>query len=390
MNVLWLASWYPNKNSFLDGDFIERHAKVASLYDNIFVIHVVKSPFVNRLKIEKEEKKYSETLNALIYYYPSYKSFGRVIDLILSNFFFVFLHFKAYRQYVHKYGRPKGILVQTGMKAGIIAVLFRKLYNIPYLLFERWAGLLKEASPNFYDWSKPKQWLWRKVLKHSFRLITVSEYFADSINRLYYKKSYTVIPNAVDSQLFYPVQRASVSYERFRFIHISTLNWQKNFEDILRALRIVINSHPACVLEVYGPENEGINQLTIELGLQDAVMYKGEKAHSEIAKALQRSHALILYSRFESFGNVIIEANACGLPVIVSDFPVFREIVQEQITGITVRGESPDDLAEKMIWMIQHYDSFDSQNIAELTKEKYNNEKIGRMFHDLFSESFNI
>src|SRR6185295_1879159 len=139
MRVLWLASWYPSKANFLDGDFIERHAEAASLFNKIFVIHVVKSPTLPKNKIEKQEKIYSDNFSALIYYYPSFQKSGKLVDGIISNLFFCSLHFRAYKYYKKKFGRPQGILVQTGMKAGLIAVLFKFVFGIEYILFERWA-----------------------------------------------------------------------------------------------------------------------------------------------------------------------------------------------------------------------------------------------------------
>ena len=39
-NILWLASWYPNKIDGFKGDFIQRHAKAAAIYEDVQVIHV--------------------------------------------------------------------------------------------------------------------------------------------------------------------------------------------------------------------------------------------------------------------------------------------------------------------------------------------------------------
>ncbi|HEY0058518.1 MAG TPA: hypothetical protein VGB56_05245, partial [Flavisolibacter sp.] len=74
--VVWLASWFPSRVEPYLGDFIERHARSASLYTNIHVIYTVKDPAL-RWKIQKNATVISESLSATIYYYPPMKLFGR-------------------------------------------------------------------------------------------------------------------------------------------------------------------------------------------------------------------------------------------------------------------------------------------------------------------------
>jgi glycosyltransferase involved in cell wall biosynthesis len=384
--VVWLTSWYPGKVNFLDGDFIERHAECASQYDNIFVIHVVKSPLLKGNKIETEERTYSPSLSAVICYYPSFRRYGKFVDVLISNLLFGWLHFKTFRQYKKRLGKPDGILVQVGLKAGIMAVLYKILYKTRYILFERWTGFLAEAKPNFRELPAAGKWLWKIILRRSEKLVTVSDYFGAEINRLHEKKEYEVIPNVIRSSLFFPVNRKERS--DFRFIHVSNMDYQKNFEDVLRAFHILVQKNRAVSLEVYGPVHDSVLKLTDSLSLGGIVVYRGEVTHDRIALAMQEAEALILYSRYETFGNVIIEANACGLPVIVSDHPVFREIVEEGITGIFVKGELPGLLAEKMEWLIANYSHFNPGRISSWVAEKYNAERIGKLFNQLFERTF--
>ena len=54
--VLWLVSWYPNKYDLFDGDFIQRHAKAAALYDNIHVLFVKTSDQQQTAETERKEE----------------------------------------------------------------------------------------------------------------------------------------------------------------------------------------------------------------------------------------------------------------------------------------------------------------------------------------------
>ncbi len=386
MNILWLASWYPSKINFLAGDFVERHAKAASLFDNIAVIHVVKDPSIKNGKVVIERVDYSDNLIALICYYPAYRRLGKIIENLFSSFFYVKMHFQAYALYKGFFGKPKGILVQVAIKSGIIALLWHYLFGIKYILFERWSGLLKEAKPNFVDLNIAYKQLWKLIFRKAENIVTVSKSFGKAIAATMPKNTYTVIPNVVMEELFYPKDQPAEGI--FRLIHVSTLDHPKNFEDILRALQLLKHESFKVEMVVYGCATEDLKLLTAKLNLQNIVHYKGEVTHVQIAQAMQSSHALILYSKYESFGNVIIEANACGLPVIVSDLPVFREIVLDGITGIFVEGQKPEKLAEKILWLIKNYHSFNPETISKYVMQKYNPRKIGKEFHQLFYSSF--
>ena len=104
-----------------------------------------------------------------------------------------------------------------------------------------------------------------------------------------------------------------------------------------------------------------------------------------LSKQVQQSDALILYSRFETFGCVLIEANACGIPVIVSNLDVFHEIIEEGINGLFVEGENPVALAEKIKYFIAQKNNFNKNAIASYAAEKYNFKKAGQQFMELYA-----
>ncbi len=97
----------------------------------------------------------------------------------------------------------------------------------------------------------------------------------------------------------------------------------------------------------------------------------------------RESNALILYSRYETFGCVIIEANACGKPVIVSDIPVFHENVADGLTGVFVEPDNPGLLAEKMLLMATGHYLFDSDLIRRRAIDHYSFEKVGNNLPNL-------
>jgi glycosyltransferase involved in cell wall biosynthesis len=162
------------------------------------------------------------------------------------------------------------------------------------------------------------------------------------------------------------------------------MNYQKNTEAILEALHL-LKETDSFEMFLYGTSNPALLQMISKFGLQNNVFPMGEVPQPELAKAIQQSDALILYSRYETFGCVLIEANACGIPVIVSDIAVFHELIETGKQGIFAETENPAALAEKLKQFILQRNNFDEKWIAKTTAAKYNFSVVGQMFSDLYN-----
>jgi glycosyltransferase involved in cell wall biosynthesis len=376
-NVLWLASWYPNRLDKFDGDFIQRHARAVSLYCKVHVIYVKKD---EKLKVNttETENQISGNLTEQIIYYNSAKTGIQIFDKFISLRSYK-KHFRnAVISYINHSGKADLVHVHVAMKAGIAALWIKQKWDIPYIVSEHWTAYLEEADQKIKHFPFLYRKLLNRVLEKASALTVVSDHLGRSINGQF---KYTVIPNVVDTAVFFP--KLKEASEIVRFIHISGMNYQKNTEAILEALGLMKNKL-SFEMYLFGPVNPSLESLINEKGLKNHVFAKGEVSQEILSKELQLSDALILYSRFETFGCVLIEANACGVPVIVSDLEVFHEIIQEGMNGVFVDGENPVALAGKLEHFILQKFTFDKIAIAESTAEKYNYKKVGQQFLDMY------
>lgn len=379
-NVLWLASWYPNRVDNFDGDFIQRHARAVAQYCKIHVIYVKKD---DKLAAGENttECKLSGNLTEQIIYYNSQKTGIRLLDKIISQQHYK-KHFQhAITKYIGSSGKPDLVHVHVAMKAGVAALWIKKKWDIPFIVSEHWTAYLAKADQRIKQYPFPFKNILSRVIKKSSALTVVSDYLGKSIQQYFPAVKYQVIPNVVDTAFFYPVKKQTT--DKIRFIHISSMGYQKNPEAILQALALVKDEFEFEIL-LYGPAIPVQKQFIEVLGLQKKVLLKGEVPQDELARSLQQCDALILYSRFETFGCVLIEANACGIPVIVSDLEVFHEIVEEGVNGIFATGEKPAALAEKLKQFVLQRTNFDENLIAATAAEKYNFKKVGEQFFNLY------
>lgn len=381
--ILWLVSWYPNRLMPYNGDFIKRHAQAVSMYEDVQVIYVVRDLNGDLTKEVFIEESVKEGLKEkLIYYYIPSTGLS-IINKYSSE--------KKYRQYfkdavtdyIEKSGIPSLVHVHVGMKTGTIACWMKKKYSVPYIISEHWSGFLQEASEKINEQPFYIKLLWKKVIAGASGFSAVSNYLAGAIKKYFPVHQIKVIPNVVDTSIFYPY----LTYQTApRFIHISGLSELKNPTDIFKALAIVKKKYPFAILQVVGPLPKQLKELTFALQLENSIKFYEEIPQQQLSELIRQSIALILYSSYETFGCVIIEANACGVPVIVSDIPVFHETVEEGINGFFVKRNDPEALAERMIAMIKNQSLFNSDAIAKKTASLYSYETVGKQFSSWYAE----
>jgi glycosyltransferase involved in cell wall biosynthesis len=385
--LLWLPSWYPSRADPFTGDFIERHARAAALYSQIHVIFVVKDKKkIFRENIFKEHRQYPKGGEATIIYYHSPRYRINVFEKLHAGFLYFSIHFNFLKKYIRENGKPDGIHVHTGMKSGIAAFVFKIWFGIPYVVSEHWSGFCPEAIPNFSEKSFLFRLLWKKVLKNASGCSAVSAYLAGLLQNRFALKNVTIIPNVVDSNMFFPSGKV---VHNSRFIHISGSNtFQKNLAAIMNAAAILYKTMPEFRLVVFGEMDESVMNHIHSLNIGHAIEFKGICSQDMLREYIQESNALILYSKYETFGCVIIEANACGKPVIVSDIPVFHENVVDGSTGVFVEKDNPHLLAEKMLSIAKGFKTFDGDEIKKWVLDHYSFEKVGKQFAEFYDQYF--
>jgi glycosyltransferase involved in cell wall biosynthesis len=380
--ILWLASWYPNKLEPLSGDFIERHAKAASLLNDIYVIHLVKdNASVTSGDHSIVRQRYADypNLTSVICYY---RSANGLFSSLFSFVKYSLLQRKLIKEYIREKGEPDLINVHISFKAGVGALYAKRRYGIKYIVSEQWTIFCPEARPSFSDQPAAARKLIRKIYHGADNSCSVSTYLARSLEERFLIRKPVRIPNVVDTSLFY---YSDEKYDLFTFIHISVLNYQKSPGEIIDAVRLLKQrTTRSFQLIIYGPYLSTIAAKIKEQELEKVIQYRQEVMQDQLSGEVRKCHTLLLYSRFETFGCVVIEALASGLPVIVSDISVMHELVQENQNGIFARIDDPEDLAEKMLWMMENYKSFDSKKISDEAKEIYSFEQIAKQFDILY------
>jgi glycosyltransferase involved in cell wall biosynthesis len=374
--ILWIVSWYPNKNDRFDGDFIQRHARAAAIYQDVHVI------FVTDAEIEKptdEEWNYVTGLTEQIIYFKRKKGFAARLRKQLtwrSTFQ------QAVKNYIQENGLPDCVHVHIPWKAGLIALWMKKKYGKEFIVTEHWGMYNSVVEGNFYKKPKLFQALVKKIFLEAKIFVSVSAFLGRSVEEISGKKIDIIMPNVVDTSLFFFTEK---KYSRFTFIHVSNMVPLKNVKPILDAFQKTLNATKKNVqLILIGNRNNEYVSYAEQLKLlNSSVFFKGEIPYTEVAQEMQRSHCLVLNSIMENSPCVIGEALCCGLPVIATKVGGIPELVSSTNSMIVPANDS-DALAIAMIQMTEKYQAYQHKKIADEAGKKFGYSTIAQSFYDLY------
>ena len=184
-----------------------------------------------------------------------------------------------------------------------------------------------------------------------------------------------VVDNIVDIAAF--DFTPSPPKEQFTFASVGTLIDIKNFPLLIRAFHQKFGDNPAFQLKIGGAgrDHSKLAALIQELGLESQVQLLGRLTHDEVKLLFQESHVIVSSSHIETFGATLIEAMACGRPVIATRSGGPEGFVTEE-TGLLVENNQVDALAEGMQTLVDTYDQYDLMKIREYCVERFSEEAV--------------
>jgi glycosyltransferase involved in cell wall biosynthesis len=154
------------------------------------------------------------------------------------------------------------------------------------------------------------------------------------------------ITNGVDYETFKPdpgrQPAAFTIFSAGRFVP------RKRFDILIRAYALIAASHdePRLVIAGAGPLDGELKDLVARLGIKPGVEFTGPVDTKRMVDLYQTSSIFALASEAEGMPLVVLEAQSCGLPAVISGFASAGEVVEDGQTGFVVRDDSPEAWAE--------------------------------------------
>jgi len=197
----------------------------------------------------------------------------------------------------------------------------------------------------------------RTMLSLTDNLITISYKTKKDLRRIKKSERSIVIPPGID---FSYIQKIKTSDEVSDIIFVGRLIKEKNVDILIKSISIIKEKNPniSCLIIGEGPERSKLEKLVDDLKINDNINFKCfMKNHDYIIGYMKSSNVLVLPSVREGFGIVVIESNACGIPVVVMDHEMnaAKDLVHEGVNGYKAK-LSPEDISDKIIKSIENKD----------------------------------
>ncbi|MBI9041549.1 glycosyltransferase family 4 protein [Lutibacter sp.] len=292
---------------------------------------------------------------------------------------YAILYIKGIQNVVSEVNPDVIAVCDDGLKAFFTPLILGE--KIP-IIYERHVSKLIEqhASDGFVKRISTKiKWFLMNTLGNKFQKFVV----LTKGNLLEWKKlsNLQVISNPLS---FFPTRSSSL--ENKKVIAVGKQGYQKGYDLLLPAWKIVAQKHPDWKLEVYGTFNpkENLEPLAIELEIEKSVSFK--LPVKEIEQKYLEAAIYVMSSRYEGFGMVLIEAMACGVPCVSFNCNYGpSDIIKNGVDGYLAAQQNSEALASKLLLLIEN-EALRKElgQKAKQNVQRYLPEKILKQWDELF------
>jgi glycosyltransferase involved in cell wall biosynthesis len=163
----------------------------------------------------------------------------------------------------------------------------------------------------------------------------------------------SVIPYGVDLKHFHPASQTCLvkKSEPLKLLFVGRINQRKGIKYLLQALSLVDPEHVQ--LTVCGRVVDNLERFR---PFEDQILIRPSVTAEELVRAYQNADIFIFPSVAEGFGQVLLEALACGLPILTTTHTAAPDLIEDGEQGFILEPRRPDLLAEKINWCIHNRD----------------------------------
>lgn len=387
MNILIIPSWYPSPEHPYTGIFIKEQAVLIARHSPQHNIGIstwgshhedlllrAGQPHKSFVKLFRSKKKNRNELlpNCAEYFTPAFTwsrkflkgNIGNIIKANLENAL----------EFERKYGKIDIIHAHSCHPGGYVAMELAEKFDCPFVITEHMTPF---PFPSYLRHGKIDGYIMEPA-QSTHSLICVSRYLQQKMEQLSIKNT-CVVNNFIDDQYFVPIQNTRRSGDSMLFI--GRLVPQKGVDILLQSFKDLLKLHPTIELFIGGNgENEkeylGLSQ---RLGIKNKVTWLGHLNRQQVKNELQKCDIFLLPSRHENNPVALIEALACGKPIVTTKCGGPEELVTKT-NGLVANPEDDDDFATKTLEVMKGLSNYQPKLIrAEFEKNHGTTNAVNRI-----------
>ena len=279
------------------------------------------------------------------------------------------------KRYIAENGRPDLVHAHTCLNAGVLALAINRRWGVPYIVTEHGVG---PAHPRWWERD-----LIQRVIGRAGRCIAVSPHLGGLLETHYPGSSWQYLPNVLgEAFLATPsLHPRSGGNHPFVFVCVARLSAEKGHAQLIEAFADAFSDTRDVRLRLVGdgPLRSSLEQLSLRLGIAAQVDFVGSLHAPSVREELDKAHAFVLASTSETFGVVVIEALACGLPVISTASGGPDHLI-DPTNGLLVPPGDPCALRDALLHMRSRASCYDRAAIRTEVIQQYAPDVFARRF----------
>jgi len=270
--------------------------------------------------------------------------------------------------------------------SGYVGMRLKEKYDVPFIVTGHGYDVYEMPFEN--DFWKGKI---TSILEKSDRVLTVSNFNKRHLLKLGIKeKKIAVVHNGFSRKLFTPMNKLSsrkelkISSKGKICVSVGSLDIFKGHRILLEAMAMLTKKYDDlyCYIVGYGPQYGKLMSLIRELNLQGRVFLVGGKPHDQIVKWIGMSDVFVIPSLIESASVVLLEALACGKPVVATNVGIIPDVLNDNC-GIIAETNDPIELGRNIKKALNR--NWDSKMIARCA-DRFSWENSVKQTLSLYSE----
>ena len=327
LNVLIVPSWFPSKESPVEGVFFEQ--QIEALKKKGLNVVVILPPDIKNYLNKKNIKKIFEIFDKPVMNKVNYNG-NRIYSIEVNGItrinwihqlFFKNASKKLFNKYLSENSKPDIIHAHAALWGGIFSYYIKKKNNIPYVVSEMMTHYEENRIPlKLFP-------LLGKVFGNAASRLVVSpqlgKILEDKIGNN--AKPWLWIPYSAEDYFFNAIhtEAGDVTKAKFRFLNIGMMEEddRKGHKVLLSAFakKFVNDNNAEVVIIGDGPLRKHLEEFALELKISERVIFKGIVTNENLAKEISKCDVFVFPSNIETSGVVVTDALACGKPVIASE-----------------------------------------------------------------------
>jgi len=274
---------------------------------------------------------------------------------------------------------------------GFVSLLLKFEFGIPYVVSLRGSDVpgYSERFGFLYKFITP---IIKFIWKRACFVIANSDGLRQLALQSSPEKEIGVIYNGIDIEEFFP-DHSKTDPNHFNIICVSRVTPRKGIRFLVQAFKILEAryDHIRMIIAGDGNEKKSLEQLVRGLGLEDKVVFLGVVPHEKLIDYYQKANVFVLPSLNEGMSNTMLEALACGLPMVATDTGGTKELITNRKNGLIVEMQNPDDLAEKIEQIILDRELEKQMGIeSRILAEQLSWGKVASQYVDIYEKTINL